>query len=263
MNVLLHISPSVLDKFQAWLESESSWEEYYGQSDNPMFSLAEWDQKLEQELIDACNGVQTPSTRAANLGTCLNEALDCLLLGVKSTRDDVHLESTLGEIHAKKDDDTFLFHTSDVINLKSYVENSTPQRLVSATIKTDYGDVQLYGYPDYFTAKDVIDLKTTGRYEAGKFRDKWQRYIYPYILDKNRLVPEYRSFIFLVCKVTGDNKYNPMTELELYTETYTDPLASFEIIIRNQVERFIEWWMQKSKEGIVNSYLKGERINKK
>lgn len=263
MSILLHVSPSVLDKFQAWLESESSWEEYYGQSENPPFSLAEWDQKLEQELVDACNGVQSPSTRAANLGTCLNEALDCILLGVSSTREDVQLESSVGEIHAKKDLDSFRFHTTDVINLKSYVENCTPQKLVSATINTDYGEVQLYGYPDYFTSAVVTDLKTTSRYEGGKFRDKWQRYVYPYILDKNGLIPDYKNFTFLVCKVSGDNKYNPFVELELFKETYTDPLASFESIIRGHVERFIEWWMHKSKEGVVNSYLKGERTNKK
>lgn len=259
MSILMHLSPSILDKFQDWLGSETLWEEYYGQSEEPKLSLAEWDEKLEQDLIDACNGVETPSSRAADLGTCLNEALDCILLGLASTRDDVVLSSTVGEIHAKKGENEFIFHTSDVVNLKSYVETCTPQRLVSATIKTCYGDVQLYGYPDYFKSSVVIDLKTTSRYEAGKYRDKWQRFVYPYILDKQGLIDDYKAFLFLVCKVSGDNQNNPYVELQLYTETYTDPLASFEDRIRGQVERFTEWFMECRRKGLVNDRLIGER----
>lgn len=258
-NVLLHVSPTMLDKFQAWLESESSWEDYYGQSDEPKFSISEWDEKLEQDIIDACNGVETPSSRAADLGTCLNEALDCVLLNKASTRDDVKLTSDNDTVTAVIGENNFLFHKSDIINLKSYVSSCTPQSFVSAIIDTAYGPVQLYGYPDYFKADTVIDLKTTSRYESGKYRDKWQRYVYPYILDKNGLIPDYKQFDFLVCKVSGDNSYNPFVELQLYTETYTDPLPSFEQHIRCIVERFIEWFTQKYEQGIVNDRLLGER----
>lgn len=262
MSVMLHVSPSLLDKFQDWQGSETSWEEYYGQSEEPKLSLTEWDEKLEQELIDACNGVEKPSSRAADLGTCLNEALDCILLGQPSTREDVVLSSTVGEIHAKKGENEFIFHTTDVVNLKSYVESCAPQKLVSACIETCYGTVQLYGYPDYFNYNKgnvVIDLKTTSRYEAGKYRDKWQRFVYPYILDKQGLLDDYKAFLFLVCKVTGDNQYNPCVELQLFSEMYTDPLASFESRIRGQVERFTEWFMECRRKGIVNDRLIGER----
>ena len=263
MGVLMHISPTLLDKWQAWQESENSWEEYYGQAEEPAYTLAQWDEKLERDLVDACNGVVTPSSRAADLGTCLNEALDCILLKVSSTRDDVKLSSHDGAITAVKDPNTFLFHVDDVVNLKSYVKDMTPQMLVSAEIETAHGTVQLYGYPDYFGGDTVIDLKTTSRYEGGKFRDKWQRYVYPYILDKLDLLDGYRQFEFLVCKVTDANQNNPFVEMQLYHEVYTDPLGGFENIIRGQVERFTEWFMECREKGIVGDRLIGERpINK-
>lgn len=258
----MHMSPTLLDKFQAWQESESSWEEYYGQAESPSLSMAEWDEKLENDLIDACNGVVTPSSRAADLGTCLNEALDCVLLHQASTRDDVKLSSNDGIISAVKEPNTFLFHSDDVVNLKSHVLGCQPQILVSANIETCYGTVQLYGYPDYFKSDEVIDLKTTSRYEGGKFREKWQRYIYPYILNQLGMIDDYKQFTFLVCKVSGETKDNPFVELQLYNETYTDPLASFEDRIRGQVERFIEWFDDYHTKGIINDRLMGERINK-
>ena len=122
MSVLMHISPTLLDKFQGWQESESSWDEYYGQAEDPTCTLAQWDVKLEKDLIDACNGVFTPAGRAADLGTCLNEALDCVLIHVPSTRDDVKLSSADGTITAVMGANTFLFHADDIKNLKSYVE---------------------------------------------------------------------------------------------------------------------------------------------
>ena len=263
MAVLMHLSPTLLDKFQAWQESESSWDEYYGQADSPAYSMAEWDEKLEKDLIDACNGVQQPSSRPADLGTCLNEALDCVLLKQASTRDDVKLSSKDGAITAVKEPYTFLFHTEDIINLKSHVLGCTPQILVSANIETCYGTVQLYGYPDYFKSDEVIDLKSTSRYEGGKFRDKWQRFIYPYILDKLGLINDYKQFTFLVCKCSGVTQANPFVEMQLYNETYTDPLASFEDRIRGQVERFIEWFNEYHSKGIINDRLMGERNSKK
>lgn len=262
MSVLMHISPTLIDKFQGWQESESSWDEYYGQADSPAYTLAEWDEKLEKDLIDACNGVFTPAGRAADLGTCLNEALDCVLLRVPSTRDDVKLSSADGSITAVMGANTFLFHSDDIKNLKSYVEGCTPQALVDATIDTCYGKVQLYGYPDYFKADTVIDLKSTSRYEGGKFRDKWQRYIYPYILNQRGLIPDYKQFTFLVCKLSGETQANPFIEMQLYNETYTDPLASFEEIIRGQLERFIEWFLEGRRQNIINDRLMGERQSK-
>lgn len=259
MDVLLHLSPTLLDKFQGWQESEKSWEEYYGQADEPAYSLSEWDEKLEKELIDACNGVVTPAGRAADLGTCLNEALDCVLLNVPSTRDDVKLRSSNGSITAIIGENKFLFHSDDIKNLKSYVDGCTPQAFVDASIDTSYGKVQLYGFPDYFKSDVVIDLKSTSRYEGGKFRDKWQRYIYPYILNQNGLIPDYRQFTFLVCKCSGETKENPFIEMQLYNETYTDPLASFEDIIRGQLERFIEWFLEGRRKNLINDRLMGKR----
>lgn len=258
----MHISPTLLDKYQDWQESEISWENYYGKNEDPSVSLAEWDEKLEQQLIDACNGVETPSSRPADLGTCLNEAVDCILLDVPSTRDDVKLSSEIIlTIVAEKGNNKFYFHKEDVVNLASYVEDCKAQEFVSTFIDTKYGTIQLYGYPDYYNDTIVTDLKTTSYYESGKFYDKWQRYIYPYILSKSGKIKNYKAFEFLVCKVSGETAQNPYVELTLYKETYTDPLASFETHIRTGLERFYEWFIDYHKKGIINNRLLGLREN--
>lgn len=267
-DTILHISPTLLDKFQAWQESECLWNEYYGQSESPAYSLQDWDAKLEQELIDACNGVETESSRAADLGTCLNEAVDCILLRTSSTRGDVFLSSghdgknDLGEcVFAVKGENRFMFHAQDVRNLATHFAGCVPQDYVTADIDTQYGKVQLYGYPDYYNPStgEVIDLKTTRRYEWGKFRYKWQRLVYPYILRKSGRLATYKDFTFAVCKVSGDNDYNHWTELEMVRETYTDPVEGMGAVIRWAVERFCEWYEIQRKNGTCNDRLLGRR----
>lgn len=264
MSAFLHVSPSVLDKYQAWMDAENSWEDYYGDQETPSVSITDWEKKLEDELIDACNGVETPSSRAADLGTCLNEAVDCVLLNMPCQREDIKIWQTDVDgnrsLVIEKTPNTFMFHPDDVEALATHVKGCTPQKMVSAYLSTNYGVVQLYGYPDYFDNTRVIDLKTTSRYDYGKFRYKWQRYVYPYILDRNGLIPDYERFDFLVCKVTGDTKRNPFVELQLYYETYTDPLPPFEEKIRTFVESFCSWFTRKHEAGIVNEKLLGNRL---
>ena len=63
--------------------------------------------------------------------------------------------------------------------------------------------------------------------------------------------------------MTDANQSNPFVEMQLYHEVYTDPLGGFENIIRGQVERFTEWFMESREKGIVGDRLIGERpINK-
>lgn len=257
-----HISPTLLDKFQAWQESESSWEEYYGSSEEPSVTLDEWDIRLENDLIAAVNGDKMPPSEAADLGTCLNEIVDCIVLGEGKTRDDVEISLEGGDgIKARKGENEYLFHKEDMRNLASWLKGYVPQEYASAEIETYYGKVQLYGYPDYYSREEgvVIDLKSTKRYEAGKFRYKWQRYIYPYILTKSGKMDMYMMFRFMVCKVSGGNTRNPWVELEMVNEDYTDPIMGMEDAIRGTVEQFIRWYRMAMEKGLCTDRLVGER----
>lgn len=267
--VKYHVSPTVLDRFQAWQESESSWDMLYGDSEDPKYTLAEWDEKLEQELIDAVNGVEGEVSRSADLGTCLNEIVDCIILNRQSTRDDVFLQSmdvAVGDgafercVVAVKGENKFMFHRDDVVNLASWVKGYVPQDYVSAPIGTRYGEVELYGYPDYYAGSVCVDLKTTRRYEFGKFRYKWQRYVYPYILERSGKMDECVRFDFLVCVVGGDNGRNPFVELTMYRETYTDTVKEMESDIVGVCERFVEWYECAMEAGVCGGRLVGERV---
>lgn len=269
--IAFHVSPSILDKYMSMLDADQSWEHFYGMSEEPSVSLDEWRDKMLKELVDAVNGVVTPSSPAADLGTCLNEAVDCILLGQRSTRDDVVLQSgqaghdgthDMGEcVFAVKGENKFMFHAEDVVNLATHVRGMTPQELVSETIQTNMGCVQLYGYPDYYDPKSgiVVDLKTTKNYESGKYANYMQRYVYPYILTMSGKIERYRHFNFLVCKVTGNNKSNPFVELELFNETYTEPMLTIYQKLAEVVGGFVSWYDNMMYRGVCNDRLCGER----
>ena len=46
---------------------------------------------------------------------------------------------------------------------------------MSAVIPTRYGDVELYGYIDELVRDTVYDIKTTSKYDFGKYEHGWQR----------------------------------------------------------------------------------------
>lgn len=270
-DIVAHVSPSILDKYLSMLDADYSWDKYYGMSDEPAITQDDWRDKLYNELVDAVNVVVTPSTPAADLGTCLNEALDCILLGKRSTRDDVVLSSgqaghdgtlDLGEcVFAVKGENKFMFHREDVVNLATHVKGMIPQDFVSANLQTEMGQIQLYGYPDYYDPKSgvVVDLKTTKNYESGKYDRYMQRYVYPYILTQSGKMEKYKHFNFLVCKVTGNSRYNPFVELELFNETYTDPLIRLTPWLEGVVLGFMMWYEGMMKKGLCNDRLCGER----
>ena len=83
---------SLLDKFWEYENSDSIWEQYWGFSENPKCSPEEFHEEKFKSLIDSINRVPFDS-EAADKGSCLNEIVDCIVMDVKSTRDDIQVRS--------------------------------------------------------------------------------------------------------------------------------------------------------------------------
>ena len=211
------LTPSLLNKFQDYLDSDRLWEQFYGGSEDPAMSIDEYTAKCEQELLDACNRVSFTS-EAASRGTALNEIIDCILMHRKPREDmEVHKlirdengiitpcpEKMIPErsmivcLEAILEGFKFCFDINLIDTLSDYFFSSICQHRCEATIDTKYGPVILYGDADYIRRDVIYDLKTTSRYEFGKFSTGWQKHLYPYCLIESGDITEVSGFEYTV-----------------------------------------------------------------
>lgn len=275
------ITPSLLDAFQTFLDTnyeeyfvtgeDGKWHKNWNDETGYLVEPDEIDRLAKQALIDYINRVPTEPSEAADKGTCFNEIVDCIVMGIPSTRNDVTIKSRDGyvrqevfgcidpwdgkvtyadvegyevkqpHIEAKMDGFTFMFDIALCKNMADYYKRSLCQQFVSAPMETKYGLVELYGYSDYIREDKVYDLKTTSKYEFGKYGKKWQRYVYPYTLLKSGECTDITSFEYTCCVFSGGTSKTPIISGKVFPEVYTVCPERDEQVLRNHVERFIEF----------------------
>lgn len=268
-------SPSIIDSFQNYLDCEANYERFFGHSEEPSLAYEDYERQKFQELIDRINRVSFES-EAASKGSCLNEIVDCIVLGVRSTRDDIVVRSIRsgGDLYcAKKGDDIsvpddglltecqnlfrnislpsfiyarhgayeFLFDTSFCKRLAEYFSDSLCQIYTEAPIDTKYGKVLLYGYPDYVRGNMVYDLKTTSKYDFGKYSKYWQQHVYPYTLIESGKVTEVQAFEFTAFAMKGGTARSPLIYGDMYPEVYVYDHRRSIKALRGICEQFAEF----------------------
>ena len=243
------MTPSLLDAFQTFLDCEANYEKFFGRSEEPSLSYAEYEEQKFKELIDKINRVPFES-EAASRGSCLNEIVDCIIMKTKSTRDDITVKTlssfeklcemgawdnvenkplayerwfeTIKQpcIWAKNRDYEFYFDIAFCKRIAEYFKDSLCQLYTEAPIDTDYGKVLLYGYPDYVRGNMVYDLKTTSKYEFGKYSKYWQQHVYPYTLMTSGKVTDVQAFEFTAFAMKGGTARSPLLYGDMYPEVY-------------------------------------------
>ena len=248
------IYPSLLDKFQEFLDYETAAEEPWNKVSETAIADGRYPDKevgdyiltpdelcdkLEQELVDTINRVPHEPWEAADKGTCFNEIIDMLLdgrdcqyEGMIVTMDDKVVTATLNGF-------TFLFDLGFCQSVAEGLIDSASQVFTSATIETEHGIVELYGYVDEFQHDKVIDLKTTTQYDFLKFERKWQRHVYPYCLVQNGY--EVVGFEYRVIKWKGGTKTQPALSGEVIPEYYTYTNEESEKELKAMLDHFIDW----------------------
>lgn len=248
-NYSFKFTPSLLDKFQNFLDSEVLYEKFYGFSDEPSITYEQYEQENFQSLIDSINRVPFESV-AADKGSCLNEIVDCIVMKVPRTRDDIKIASLTSFerlcedgawdfvenkplcyerwfetvkkpcIFAAKGSNEFYFDIEFCKTVARYFTDSLCQLYTEAPIDTERGRVLLYGYPDYVRGNMVYDLKTTSRYEFGKYSKYWQQHVYPYALIESGKVTDVEAFEFTAFALKGGTERSPLIWGEMYPELY-------------------------------------------
>lgn len=246
-SIRYRIYPSLLDKFQALLDVDQTVEEFWNLDSEGDYkeTADEMSDRLEKELLDAVNRVPHEPIEAADKGTCFNEIIDCLISHRKCEYEGMDIQS--GEIAgnrvitAKLHGFEFHYDLAFCREVAECLKGAISQHRCEAVMPTRYGDVELYGYADEIVSDVVVDIKTTSRYDFGKYSKGWQRHVYPYCLVKSGEMTDVSAFVFDVVVWSGGSTRNPILGGKFYRETYDFHYEQSELAIRQVCERFIEW----------------------
>lgn len=235
--------PTLLDKFEKYLHADREFESFFNQDKETgdyKKSFEEIETELRQSLLDTINRVPFDS-EAADKGTVFNEIVDCFIQNKRS--DKVQMKGNFKDdtITATYNNRTFVFSYQFCCKAAEYFHGSASQVLVDALLDTCYGPVKLYGYIDELNRDMVYDIKTTSRYEFGKYSEGWQRHVYPYCLVETGLVTEIKAFEYTAYLLKGGTSRTPVITGTQYPELYTYDHEESRGLLRAHSERFIEF----------------------
>lgn len=258
-------SPSLLDSFAYLLNSEESYDKYWGKSEDPSMSLEEYELSLEQSLLDSINRVPFSSEAAAK-GTCFNDLVDTLVhqkVCGKTAMRQIKNESGICEavrceltemLNNVKIDYSFDFDIALAREAADYFKGCLKQVLVNAYIDTKYGIVNLYGFIDELRENVVYDIKTTKSYSFGDFEHKWQRHVYPYCLIESGMCTDVKEFEYTIFKLVGGNTKQKYITADVSREVYSYNHEQSTKQIREHCEHFIQF-IDAHREQITNDLI--------
>lgn len=224
---------TILDSFTQYLKSEAIYEKYYGWSENPPMTLDEFCQKQFQDLIDRINRVPIDS-EAADRGTAFNEVVDALIENRKPEGMEVNRSEDNAAYTVAYNNRTFAFPITLCREFATYFNGALTQQRVEAPLETCFGTVLVYGVIDELMPTSVHDIKTTGSYAVGKFKDHWQHVVYPYCLMQNG--NDVRTFEYNIAEFNRSGFVSGT-----YTETYVFDPARDIPRLTGQCEDFIRF----------------------
>lgn len=252
--VCFKIYPSLLDRYQKFLDSEIEVEDFLNLDEKGNYKKSQQEIAAENEkaLIDAINRVPFVS-EAADKGTAFNEVVDAIIrlvavtednalldpANLKSKNDKVEIEGNVDVIRATINGMTFEYNTEFCFDYAFKFKDALSQVFTEATIDTSFGDVLLYGFIDEWDKDKIIDIKTTSKYSFPKFENSWQKSLYPYCITANG--GTVTSFIYSVVVWSGQTKAKPYLSGTVYPEEYTYNHEEETKKLRAFVEDFIRW----------------------
>lgn len=247
---------TILDAYWGYLNSDVVWDNYWGWSENPPHTPDEFHEMKFNELIDRINRVPFDNEKA-DRGTCFNEVIDCMVENRKSETMLIEKVYKVDRFGACDEVGKPLYYdenqTNDVVALKvtynnrifsfpisicrefaNYFKGALTQQRVEAILPTRYGDVLVYGFIDELMPTSVHDIKTTGSYSVGKFKNNFQHLVYPYALIQNG--NDIRTFEYNILEFSKAGY-----PVDTYTETYVFNPDRDIPILTNHCEDFIRF----------------------
>lgn len=226
---------TLLDSFWNYLNSDIIYDHYWGWSEEPPHTPEEFHELQFKELIDRINRVPFDNEKA-DRGTAFNELVDALIENRKPEKMEVerNVENTCYTV--VYNNRTFVFPIFLCCEFANYFKGALTQQRVEAILPTAFGNVLVYGLIDELMPTTVHDIKTTGSYTFGKFKNHFQHLVYPYALMQNG--SDVRTFEYNIVEF---NKGGFV--VDTYTETYVFESVRDIPILTNHCEdliRFLE-----------------------
>ena len=203
---------TLLDSYEGYISSSRIYQKYWGFSENPPKTDEEFEQEQLQSLLDRINRVPFDS-EPADRGTVFNEIIDCIITKSVSEKVQMKSDKETNSITATYNNRTFSFPLDQCLRVAKGYQEAVPQVLTKGHLETKYGVVELYGYIDELLPLQIVDIKTTSKYSAFKFKDNWQHRVYPFCLSQEGV--NIREFVYDVYVLDKSNKIK-----ESYQEFY-------------------------------------------
>lgn len=205
------------------------------------------DYMTETELLARLNRAGTSSVEACR-GDAFNLLVDKMCQGVIP---EITTDPETGDFAYRslsRDNFEFFFPVPICEKMADIYRNSIQQVHLHGDILTRYGNVHLYGFADGVFSSIIRDIKTTKRYEVGKYRNGWQAYVYTYCLKQmGGIVTEF--------------VYDVTDFREVYMEHYNAQRLDLRDRI-SELEEFIQY-IENKREMINNPRLFGMEERKK
>lgn len=236
-------TPSQLDAFQDFLDSEYLWGQFWGNSEEPAKSAEEYTAECEKKLIDAINRCPKEPNEAADKGTCFNEAVDCIIHNRCCEYEGMTIAffSENNDCFANLNSFNFHFDLALIEAVAKRYPGAISQYLCGAPLQTSKGVVWLYGYPDEWCGCKIFDIKTTGDYTFGKYERKWQRHVYPYTIVESGDSTEITEFEYTAVELTKPSEKRPIIYGKIYPEVYTYDHEQSRSALQDHCEKLIDW----------------------
>lgn len=247
---------TILDAFYNYLHSDEVWEKYWGWSESPPHTPEQFHEQQFQDLIDRINRKPFDSEKA-DRGTAFNEVIDCMIehrtsetvqvdrvykvnrfgccdeVGKPIYYDEEETNEVIG-LRATYNNREFTFPISVCREFADYFKGALTQQRVEAILPTSLGNVMVYGVIDELMPMSVHDIKTTGSYFVGKFKNHFQHIVYPYALIQNG--SDIRTFEYNIAEFNKGGYVNGT-----YTELYVFEPERDIPLLRSHCEDFISF----------------------
>ena len=224
-----------MNAFSNWLNSSDIYEQYWGESEAPEMTQEEFESKQLAELVAMINREPQPPNEAADRGTALNDILDALQFG-REVKTQYELAGEGQYYRARLNGFEFKFDASLVHSLCLVFNTALPQYHLECEMRTGKGDkVILHGYPDYIFPTMIWDLKTTNKYSGEKYRNNWQRFVYPVAAMLGGAMTRCETFTFYALEMRKERAIGVLTA-KPFTETYDVEIDDAEARVREFIE---------------------------
>lgn len=250
--------PSLLDKFEKYLHVDRDFESIFNQdkdTDEYKRTFEEIEAELKQSLLNSINRVPFDS-EAADKGTAFNAIVDYFIHNRPQKDVTIVDDINSDKVTAVYNNRTFCFSYRFCCNVAEYFHGSVSQLFVRTILPTCYGNVELYGYIDELNRNKVFDIKTTSRYEFGKYSEGWQRHVYPYCLISSGLVKDIDSFEYTAFQLKGGTSRTPLITGVQFPELYKYDHEQSQILLIRHCERLIEF-LEENRELITDKKIFG------